>query len=718
MKFSAIVSSLVSISLQYGVNANDSSKSLRGAIDNHRALRVQQPCTLIRVETEFEDELEENNASRERMYNGSGNSGTRKLNPEEIQIKCELQEEDRAVVGKHFISINGIETSQLDNIVSGDTTLMAEEAMIMDGEMWLPAGAAIEFGSNGQNNRRLQTSRTHGIKKVLVVRADAQGSVTTATKETLSDKVFGTNGDTATLKSQYLACSHGKLIFQPFQGMTTGGTYVENGVIDVTITNEVPGASRYDIEDALEEAADKLVGSLREQFDHVMLCLPPGSASGSNRNWVAYGYVNSWLTVFNDDYCKSMSTQVHEIGHNLGLSHSGKDGVSYGDKSGIMGYSYKLDNGPMQCFNPAKTYQLGWVDDKVVTVDPNDGTWVGTLIGATDYTNAIVDQNAHVIVKIETGEFKDLFVGYNRKKGMNSGVGLAGDRVTIVEQGPGYSKSEFLAGLSIEESTIEESKKTFYNFGGTNKNLVVDFVGRGSRSDDEVIIAIYYDTCVYPSCSCVGSVCDSIIDLSPIATTIQVQSPIASPTQVQWSPTTAPTVRQPTSAPTRKRMYDINSNADKNRPIQLLFENFVNDLGAFNGGGNDVEQNMFQFVLTAKFELKEVGKLPSISTDLDLLGTSVVKVSFWYNAERMQNKEGFKLQYSINHGNSWRDVRDFKFGEGGFDKLKKWNHAKSESFEVDQGTSSTQVRFVGETETNNSNSVFYIAGVTISGTAQ
>ena len=266
------------------------SSSLRGSTDNnHRSLRVRQPCTLVAVETHFEDEVEENNESRERMYNGSSSrnngSGRRDLHETEKLLKCELQEEDRAAVGKYFVAVHGIEESRFDDIVSGDTTLMSEEAMIMDGEMWLPADATIEFGSNSQNDRRLETSKTLGVKKVLVIRANGRDLSTTSTSKTLSDKVFGTYGDTATLESQYKACSHGKIDFQPFHGMTTGGTFVENGVLDVNIDLQVAGTIRYEIEDAIEEAADRLVGSLHEQFDHVMLCLPPGTTAGANRGW-------------------------------------------------------------------------------------------------------------------------------------------------------------------------------------------------------------------------------------------------------------------------------------------------------------------------------------------------------------------------------------------------------------------------------------------------
>lgn len=397
-----------------------------------------------------------------------------------------------------------------------------------------------------------------------------------------------------------------------------------------------------------------------------------------------------------------------EIGHNLGLAHSGKDGVSYGDKSGMMGFSYNRDDGPMQCFNPAKTYQLGWFNDKVVEVDPNDGTWVGTIIGATDYANAIVDQNAKVVVKIKSGEYSDLFVGYNRKKGMNSEVPLGGDRVTIVEQGQGYSQSDYLAGLSTEDSS-----KTFYNFGGTNKNLVVEFVGRDNF--DEAIVAIYYDDCVFPEC----------IARSPVASPTQApQPPTATPSRQPTpaptipKPTLAPTIPKPTPHPTRERMYNISYNSNRSQPKELLNENFRNGLGVFNGGGNEVKQNLYQYILTAKFELKEASNLPTMSTVLDLDGTSIVQVNFWYNAEKMRNGEGFKLQYSTNHGNSWTDARNFRFGEGDFNQTEKWNYARSETFEVIQGMSTAQIRFVGETETNNSDSVFYIAGVNVFGVTQ
>lgn len=204
---------------------------------------------------------------------------------------------------------------------------------------------------------------------------------------------------------------------------------------------------------------------------------------------------------------------------------------------------------------------------------------------------------------------------------------------------------------------------------------------------------------------------------SPVAPTVNPVAPTSSPTIRRLPPTRAPTF-YPTPSPTKKIYGNLDSNSFKKKPKKLLQENFRKDLGAFNKGGNMVEQNLYQYILTAKFEMKEYGRLPYITTDIDLKGTSVVQVSFWYNAERMIRDEGFRLQYSTNHGNSWSDILNFNFGETYFNELGKWNYANSATFEVTRGLSHAAIRFVGETQQNDGNSTFYIAGVNVYGIDQ
>jgi hypothetical protein len=182
--------------------------------------------------------------------------------------------------------VNGLDDAQRSYVTSGETKLKPGVAMIQDGELYLPADAGVEvFDSTPSDRRRLSA---FGEKKVLVVRANANDISTTATKEELAFDIFGNdfnffedqNVETVNLRSQYAACSHGKLTFEPFRGESLTGAIVDNGVIDVTVDVDVVTSDRYTVERALSTAASNLVGDLR-QFDRVMLCLPPGSSSDS-----------------------------------------------------------------------------------------------------------------------------------------------------------------------------------------------------------------------------------------------------------------------------------------------------------------------------------------------------------------------------------------------------------------------------------------------------
>lgn len=72
----------------------------------------------------------------------------------------------------------------------------------------------------------------------------------------------------------------------------------------------------------------------------------PGGTAGT---WVAYGYVAWYRTVYNNEWCGYVSAAVHEIGHNIGLYHSSKGSEEYGDKQGMMGYSFRQINAPAMC---------------------------------------------------------------------------------------------------------------------------------------------------------------------------------------------------------------------------------------------------------------------------------------------------------------------------------------------------------------------------------
>jgi len=340
---------------------------------------------------------------------------------------------------------------------------------IISGKSELEFGTGVTVSSNnvitlnegtvsvGMSNNPTAQSTT-GVKKTLAIRVIAQDAETTFSAGDIKDEIFGTGVDQVNLSERYDTCSYGELTFEPYVGTTSKGMIVD-GVAEVTISVDVSGQSSYNIQNAVTTAAAEQIGNLSQEFDYVMLCLPPGTSGG----WIAYAYINSYLSVYNDKWCNYPSGQVHEIGHNLGLAHSGESSA-YDDQSGMMGYSYSQDEGPRMCFNAAKNRQLGWYDSRTVQINIASEIWEGKITGIANYKDdEITDEKVSVWFNLAG---KDYYVSFNSKVGggdddMNSGTVEGGNQVLVHQrsQGTGYSVSKLLAKLSANgEYTIQNYK--------------------------------------------------------------------------------------------------------------------------------------------------------------------------------------------------------------------------------------------------------------------
>ena len=197
-----------------------------------------------------------------------------------------------------------------------------------------PPSIALKLKKPDPTNRKLAT--VIGDKTVLIVRVIAKDKSTSKSESQLSDSVFGTNGDKVNLKSQFGACSKGKLNIIPAASRTRNGNTISAGSTTVTV--------KVKTKDGDQKMVNAITNALNDNFgvsnpnllaDHVMYCLPSKTMSG-----IAYAWYNSWNSVYSDDWCTSVSAQMHEIGHNLNLKHSGEiDGQTnnqYGDQSGMV----------------------------------------------------------------------------------------------------------------------------------------------------------------------------------------------------------------------------------------------------------------------------------------------------------------------------------------------------------------------------------------------
>eukprot|EP00526_Cylindrotheca_closterium_P002346 CAMPEP_0113639918 /NCGR_PEP_ID=MMETSP0017_2-20120614/20947_1 /TAXON_ID=2856 /ORGANISM="Cylindrotheca closterium" /LENGTH=903 /DNA_ID=CAMNT_0000551167 /DNA_START=18 /DNA_END=2730 /DNA_ORIENTATION=+ /assembly_acc=CAM_ASM_000147 len=447
------------------------------------------------------------------------------------------------------------------DIVSGETLLFAQGAIIEDHVLVITPNTELKFDTQhaigGGGRRRLATST--GNKDVLVVRVVTTDSQPTATAAQMSDSVFGTSGDPVNLKSQYEGCSDNKITITPATGTGTacnddpnflgffqfgsgnyadcdwftfdptnycstwgndpdlggggdtgntaccacgGGTTssfnnnVVDGVFEINVAVAASSLTSSQLEDVAMNELESQFGSsnLEDQYDLVMLCLPPGTTDGS---WVAYANFPGFISVYNDNACLYPSVQMHEIGHNVGLSHSADTtdaNVQYGDRTGMMGISYYVDDGPARakmCFNPAKSYILGWYSDKNLDIGASTPPFCGQLVGVSNYPTIAGDEK--VVLKIPDTS-TDYYVGYNHAMGFNEGTNEAANQVTIVSQDPTFGSWSYLeARLSVGEEYI------ISNILGSGDDLTIKVVQIDTSAGGYAEVQVVQGTQTCPS---------------------------------------------------------------------------------------------------------------------------------------------------------------------------------------------------------------------------
>jgi hypothetical protein len=240
------------------------------------------------------------------------------ITPDSSSWRCRVHGKDAGLAGAKkgdhgIVQIEGIGQvlAANANIQSGVTTLLAERAIIENHMLKIPPGAQLTFGTMGDlpgTSRTRELAVTKDVTKtVLAVRVIANNFGTTSSASEISDNIFGTYGDKVNLKTQMEGCSHGRLMIEK-----ASGTYITEGVVEIEVKLNAAGTVNDILEEATENALESLFGTndLSSLFDHVMICLPPGTIDDDGSGWLGYGYYNGHITVYNDDWCNYPSIQM------------------------------------------------------------------------------------------------------------------------------------------------------------------------------------------------------------------------------------------------------------------------------------------------------------------------------------------------------------------------------------------------------------------------
>ena len=138
----------------------------------------------------------------------------------------------------------------------------------------LPPGQ-IKLQQTNSTRRRLASY--HGTKPVLVVKViDADNLSHPDSPSVMSDKVFGTSGDSSTMTSQFAACSFNKLQIVPggHDSSQIQKVLSAPGVLEVKIPISIKTSGQGDIRKEVKAAAEAKLGfSLPGPFQHVMIVL-------------------------------------------------------------------------------------------------------------------------------------------------------------------------------------------------------------------------------------------------------------------------------------------------------------------------------------------------------------------------------------------------------------------------------------------------------------
>jgi hypothetical protein len=217
----------------------------------------------------------------------------------------------------------------------------------------------------------------------------------------------------------------------------------------------------------------------------------------------------------------------------------------------MMGNALYQDDIGAMCWNPAKSWQIGWYGSNRKTIDPRQGsgTWSGTIVGIANYdTNP---EDYPVIIKIETGTGADQFIGFNRAMGVNRHNDEADDEVTIVETSGGGG-GESAAQSYLKAHLVQGEEYVYPNWDDSGMNLII----KANK--------IHIDNSTAASAAAVGyGYAEVQVCLGECTAVWVTPSPTPMPTSAPSpSPTPYPTPL-PTSAPTH-------SCQDSNERFQII----------------------------------------------------------------------------------------------------------------------------------------------------
>jgi len=346
-------------------------------------------------------------------------------------------------------------------------------------------------------SRKLASVTLEGDPSFLVVHVTTADGAPTKSMPDIVDDVLGISGDPHNLVSQYTACSGGKLNYKP-----ATGTGITNGGVAITLEQNSTDVNRFTVHGWVDNWISSNHPTWPSDFNHIMYVLP-GNVNFTGA--AAYAYIGNYKSVYRDNAASKLTVLMHETGHNLRMHHSGEGPptATYADHTCYMGNPLFNDDTPQMCFNAAKSWHTGWYAEGHQEIDVQVG-WEGKLVGVDDFLNAGEFDAAageRVLLKIPhpTSRSEDLYIMYNRAKGVNAEVVEAKNKVVVVKGAVDPRSGSITSTVQQTWRVVDMDTSTgryyVYGYGVTELIIqVVEMTQAASGTQDYAMVSITKDT--------------------------------------------------------------------------------------------------------------------------------------------------------------------------------------------------------------------------------
>lgn len=89
-------------------------------------------------------------------------------------------------------------------------------------------------------------------------------------------------------------------------------TDISGGVVTVQVSSSTSQGDGMMVNDISRKITSAFGVQPSDLASHVLYCLPPNTMTG-----IAYAYIGSWLSVYSNEWCNYLSTQMREFEHEV-----------------------------------------------------------------------------------------------------------------------------------------------------------------------------------------------------------------------------------------------------------------------------------------------------------------------------------------------------------------------------------------------------------------